>query len=131
MNRMSFYRHRGLPDDLREARVGVHRHPDLLRRTLDELGEDAFGDQVRHLRPYGVHPEDEVCLGVGHYLEEPVWLALDQGLADGPERELRLVDLVAFLLGLRLVEPEGGYLRTAEGDARDEVAVLGHGVLAG
>ena len=44
MNRMSFRGHRGLSDDLREARVGMHSHPDLLRRTLDELGEDAFGD---------------------------------------------------------------------------------------
>src|ERR671910_209774 len=131
MNRLALRGHRCLSDDLREARVGVHGHPDLLRRTFDELGEDALGDQVRHLRPDGVHPEDEVGLGVGYYLEEPVGLALDQGLADGPEREFRLLDFVAFLLGLRLVEPEGGYLRTAEGDARDEVAVLGHGVFAG
>src|SRR5215210_2009328 len=131
MNRLALHGHRCLSDDLREARVGVHGHPDLLRRTLDELGEDALGDQVRHLRPYGVHPEDEVGLGVDYYLEEPVGLALDQGLADGPKRELRLLDFVTLFLGLRLVEPERGYFRTAEGDARDEVPVLGHGVLAG
>src|SRR5215210_2275957 len=131
MNRLAFHGHRGLSDDLREARVGVHGHPDLLRRALDELGEDALGDQVRHLRPDGVHPEDEVGLGVGYYLEEPVGLALDQGLADGPERELRLLDFVTLLLGLRLVEPERGYFRTAEGDARNEVTVLGHRVLTG
>src|SRR5215210_3066231 len=131
MNWLALRGHRGLSDDLREARVGVHGHPDLLRRTLDELGEDALGDEVRYLRPYGVHPEDEVGLGVGYYLEEPVGLALDQGLADGPERELRLIDFVAFLLGLRLVEPERGYFRTAEVDARNEVTVLGHRVLTG
>src|SRR5215211_5623041 len=131
MNRLALRGHRGLSDNLREARVGVHGHPDFLRRTLHELGEDALGDQVRHLRPDGVHPEYEVGLGVGYDLEEPVGLALDQGLADGPERELRLLDFVAFLLGLRLIEPERCYLRTAEGDPRDEVAVLGHGVLAG
>src|SRR5919107_198717 len=131
MNRLALRGHRCLSDDLREARVGVHGHPDLLRRALDELGEDALGDQVRHLRPDGVHPEDEVGLGVGYYLEEPVGLALDQGLADSSERELRLLDFVTFLLSLRLVEPEGSYFRTAEGDARNEVAVLGHGVLAG
>src|SRR5215203_6430219 len=131
MNRLALRGHRGLSDNLREARVGVHGHPDFLRRTLHELGEDALGDQVRHLRPDGVHPEYEVGLGVGYDLEEPVGLALDQGLADGPERELRLLDFVAFFFGLRLVEPERGYFRTAEGDARDEVAVLGHRVLAG
>src|SRR5215210_3078730 len=131
MNRLALHGHRCLSDDLREARVGVHGHPDLLRRTLDELGEDALGDQVRHLRPYGVHPEDEVGLGVGYYLEEPVRLALDQGLADGPKRELRLLDFVTLFLGLRLVEPERGYFRTAEGDARHEVPVLGQRVLTG
>src|SRR5215210_1436015 len=100
MNRLSLHGHCRFPDDLREARVWVHGHPDLLRRALDELGEYALGDQVRHLGPDSVHPEDEVGLGVGHYLEEPVWLAFDEGLADGPERELGLVDLVALLLCL-------------------------------
>src|SRR5919112_6047151 len=95
MNWMSFHGHRCFPDDLGEARVGVHGHPYLLRGALDELGEDALGDQVGHLGSYGVHPEDEVGLRVGHYLEEPVRLALYEGLADGPERELGLVDLVA------------------------------------
>src|SRR5919112_4631869 len=131
MNRMSFRGHRGFSDDLREARVGMHGHPDLLRRALDELGEDALGDEIRDLRPYGVHPEDQVCLLVGDDLEESVGLALDKRLADGPERELRLPDLVTFLLGLRLREPERGHLGPAEGDTRDEVPVLGHGVLAG
>src|SRR5215217_5691775 len=88
MNRLALRGHRGLSDNLREARVGVHGHPDFLRSTLHELGEDALGDQVRHLRPDGVHPEYEVGLGVGYDLEEPVGLALDQGLADVPEREL-------------------------------------------
>src|SRR5215210_681892 len=131
MNRMSFRGHGGLSDDLREARVGMHGHSDLLRRTLDELGEDAFGNEIRDLRPYGVHPEDQVCLLVGDDLEEPVGLAFDKRLADGPERELRLPDLVTLLLGLRLRKPERGHLGPAEGDARDEVPVLGHRVLAG
>src|SRR5215208_1479622 len=104
MNRMPFHGHRGLADDLREAWVGMHCHPDLLRCALDELGEDTLGDQVRHLRPYGVHPQDKVGLLVGHDLEEAVWLTLYQGFADGPERELGLLDLVAFLLCLRLAE---------------------------
>src|ERR671920_597195 len=98
MYRMSFHGHRGLADDLGEAWMGMHCHPDLLRRALDELGEYALRDQVRHLGSYGVHPKDEVGLLVGHDLEEAVGLALDQCLADGPERELGLLDLVAFLL---------------------------------
>src|SRR5215217_4067532 len=52
-------------------------------------------------------------------------------LADGPECELRLPDFVTFLLRLRLGEPERGHLGSTEGDARDEVPVLGHRVLAG
>src|SRR3712207_3452990 len=92
-------------------------HPELLRGALDELGEDTLGDQVRDVRPYGVHPEDEVCLGVGHDLEEAVGLALDEGLADGPEGELGLLDLVALLLGLGPAKPEGGDLGPAEGYA--------------
>src|SRR5829696_1636679 len=131
MDRMSFRGHRGLSDDLREARVGMHGHPDLLRGALDELGEDAFGDEVRDLRPYGVHPEDQIRLLVGDDLEEPVGLAFDKRLADSPERELRLPDLVTLLLGLRLREPERGYLGPTESDAWDEVPVLGHRVLAG
>src|SRR5918992_1471422 len=105
-------------------------HPELLRGALDELGEDALGDQVGYVRPYGVHPEDEVGLGVGHYLEEAVGLALDEGLADGPEGELGLLDLVALLLGLGPAQPEGGDLGPAEGYARDEVLVHGQRVLA-
>src|SRR5919107_2433527 len=131
MNRMPFHGHRGLADDLREARVGMHGHADLFRGAFDELGEDALGYEVRHLGAYGVHAEDEVGLGVSDYLEEPVGLALYQGLADGPEGELGLVGLVALFLGLGFGEPEGGHLGAAEGDARDQVAVLGHGVLAG
>src|ERR671921_2845514 len=106
MNRLALRGHRCLSDDLREAWVGVHGHPDLLRRALDKLGEDALGDQVRHLRPDGVHPEDEVGLGVGDYLEEAVGLALDERLAYGPEGKLGLVDFVALFFGLRFVEPE-------------------------
>src|SRR5215208_794990 len=102
MNRMTFHGHRRLADNLREARVRVNGHPELLWRTLDELGEDALGDKVRHLRPYGVHPQDKVGLGVGHDLEEAVGLTFYQGFADGPERELGLLDLVALLLCLRL-----------------------------
>src|ERR687889_1226705 len=131
MNRVSFRGHRSLSDDLREARVGMHGHSDLLRRAFDELGEDTLGDEIRDLRAYGVHPEDKICLLVGDNLEEPVGLAFDERFADGPEWELRLPDLVAFLLGLSLGEPERGHLRTAEGDARDEVPVLGHRILAG
>src|SRR5215218_7621213 len=131
MYRMSFRSHRGFSHDLREARVGMHGHSDLLRRALDELGEDAFGDEIRDLWPDGVHPEDQVCLLVGDDLEEPVGLALDKRLADSPERELRLPYLVTLFLGLRLSEPERCHLGSAEGDARDEVPVLGHGVLAG
>src|SRR5919112_5259183 len=130
MNRMSFRGHRGFSDDLGEARVGMHGHPDLFRRALDELGEDAFGDEVRDLRPYGVHPEDQICLLVGDDFEEPVGLALDKRLAYSPERELRLPDLVTLLLGLRFGEPERRHLGPTEGYARDEVPVLGHRVLA-
>src|SRR5215208_1684848 len=111
--------------------MGMDGHPELLRRALDELGEDALGDQVGDVRPYGVHPEDEVGLGVGHDLEETVWLPLDERLADGPEGELGLLDHVALLLCLGLGEPERGDLGTAEGNARDEVLVHGHRVLAG
>src|SRR5919112_3448368 len=127
MNRMPFDGHRGLADDLREARVGMHGHADLFRGAFDELGEDALGYEVRHLGAYGVHAEDEVGLGVGDYLEEAVGLALDERLAYGPEGKLGLVDFVALFFGLRFVEPEGGHLGAAERDARDEVAVLGHG----
>src|SRR5918994_4724027 len=130
MYRMTFHGHRGLADDLREARVGVHGHPYLLRRALDELGEDALGYEVRHLGAYGVHAEDEIGLGVGDYLEEAVGLALYKGLADGPEGELGLVDLVALFLGLGFGETERGHLGAAEGDALDQVTVLGQGVLA-
>src|SRR5918998_261074 len=130
MYRVSFRGHRGFSDDLGEARVGMHGHPDLLWRALDELGEDAFGDEVRDLRPYGVHPEDQICLLVGDDFEEPVGLALDKRLAYSPERELRLPDLVTLLLGLRFGEPERRHLGPTEGYARDEVPVLGHRVLA-
>src|SRR5215203_4752817 len=131
MNRVSFRGHRGFSDDLGEARVGMHGHTDLFRRALDELGKDALGDEVRNLRPYGVHPEDQICLLVGDDFEEPVGLALDKRLAYSPERELRLPDLVAFLLGLRLGEAERRHLGPTEGYPRDEVPVLGHRVLAG
>src|SRR5918993_1194613 len=110
MNRVPLHGHRGLADDLREGWVGMDGHSELLRGSLDELGEDALGDQVRHVRTYGVHPQDEVGLGVGHNFEEAVGLALDEGLADGPEGELGLLDLVSLLLGLGLGEPEGGDL---------------------
>src|SRR5919112_2308377 len=131
MNRMSLRSHRGFSDDLREARVGMHGHSDLLRRALYELGEKAFGDEICDLRPYGVHTEDQICLLVGDDLEEPVGLAFDKRLADRPERELRLPYLVTFLLGLRLRESERGHLGPTEGNARDEVSVFGHRVLAG
>src|SRR5215208_2235900 len=111
--------------------MGMDGHPELLRRALDELGEDALGDQVGDVRPYGVHPEDEVGLGGGHDLEETVWLPLDERLADGSEGELGLLDLVALLLCLGLGEPERGDLGAAEGNARDQVLVHGHRVLAG
>src|SRR5918993_3432167 len=123
MNRVALHGHRGLADDFGEAWVGMHCHPDLLWRTLDELGEDALGDQVGHLGPYSVHPKDKVGLLVGHDLEEAVRFALYQGFADGPERELGLLDLVALLLCLRLAEPEGRHLGAAERHAWDEVLV--------
>src|SRR5215217_2417782 len=131
MNRVSFRSHCGFSDDFREARVGMHGHSDLLWRTFDELGENAFGYEIRDLRAYGVHTEDKIRLLVGDDLEEPVGLAFDERFADGPERELRLPDLVTLLLGLSLGEPERGHLGPTEGDARDEVPVLGHRVLAG
>src|SRR5918998_1600862 len=130
MYRVAVHGHRGLADDLGQRRVGVDGHPDLLRCPLDELGEDALGDEVRYLRPYGVHPEYEVGLCVGDDLEEAVWLSLDERLADGPEGELRLLDLVALLLGLGPGEPERGDLGPGEGYARDEVLVHGQRVLA-
>src|SRR5215217_4917134 len=89
-----------LAHDLSEARVGVDSHPYLLRRPLDQLGEHALGYKVRDLRAYHVHPQDQVRLRVGDDLHEAVGLALDQGLAYGPEREIRLLDLVALGLGL-------------------------------
>src|SRR5918998_3452538 len=130
MYRVTVHRHRGLGDDLGEGRVGVDGHPDLLRCPLDELGEDALRYEVSHLGADGVHPEDQVCLGVGDDLEEAVRLALDERLADGEEGELGLLDLVALLLGLGPGEPERGDLGPGEGDARDQVLVHGHGVLA-
>src|SRR5215208_7838102 len=131
MNRVSFRGHCGFSDDFREARVGMHGHSDLLWRAFDKLGENAFGYEIRDLRAYGVHTEDKISLLVGDDLEEPVGLAFDERFADGPERELRLPDLVTLLLGLSLGEPERGHLGPTEGDARDEVPVLGHRVLAG
>src|SRR5919112_4896649 len=131
MNRVSLSGHRGFSDDFREAWVGMHSHPDLLRRAFDELGEDALGDEIRDLRTYGVHTENEIRLLIGDDLEEPVGLPFDKRLADGPEWELRLPDFVTFLLRLRLSEPERGHFGSTEGDARDEVPVLGHRVLAG
>src|SRR3712207_9122368 len=83
--RVAVHGHRGLRHDLSEGRVSVDGHPDLLRRPFDELGEDALRYEVRYLGSYGVHPQDEVGLGVGDHLEEAVGLALDEGLADGPE----------------------------------------------
>src|SRR5919202_1158602 len=124
-------RHGCLAHHLGEARVGVYGHPDLLRRPLDQLGEDALGYEVGDLRPYHVHPQDEVGLRVGDHLHESVWLALDKGLADRPEGELRLLDLVALFLGLLAGQPERGDLRATEGDARDQVLVQRHWVLAG
>src|SRR5215212_7888651 len=131
MNRMTLYGHGGFADYLGEGGMRMDGHPELLRRSLNELGEDALGDQVRHVRPYGVHPQDEVGLGVGHHLEETIRLALDERLAYGPEGELGLLDLVALLLSLGLGEPERGDLRPAEGHARDEVLVHRQRVLAG
>src|SRR5829696_2691390 len=131
MNRVSFRSHCGFSDDFREAWVGMHGHSDLLWRAFDELGENAFGYEIRDLRSYSVHTEDKICLLVGDDLEEPVGLAFDERFADGPERELRLPDLVTLLFGLSLGEPERGHLGPTEGDTRNEVPVLGHRVLAG
>src|SRR5918997_4575634 len=117
MYRVTLHGHGSFADDLGEGGVGMDRHPKLLRRPLDELGEDALGDEVRHLGPYGVHPEYEVGLCVGDDLEEAVWLSLDERLADGPEGELRLLDLVALLLGLGTGEAERGDLGPGEGYA--------------
>jgi hypothetical protein len=100
MNRVSIDRHGSLAHDLREARMSVHGHPYLLWCPLDQLGEDALGDKVRDLRSYGVHAEQEVGLRVGDHLHEAVRLALDEGLADRPEGELRLLDLVTLVFGL-------------------------------
>src|SRR5919202_301740 len=123
--------HGRLAHDLGEARVGMNGHAYLLRRPLDQLGEDTLGDQVRHLRPYHVHPQDEVGLRVGDHLHEAVGLALDQRLADGPEGELRLLNFVALFLSLLPVQPERGNLRMAEGNAWNHVLVERHRVLAG
>src|ERR671916_2175361 len=131
MDCVSVYRHRGLAHDLSEARVGVDGHPYLLRGALDQLGEDALGYKVRDLWAYHVHAEDEIGLRVGDHLHEAVGLALYEGLADGPEGEVRLLDLVALFLGLILRKPEGGDLRAAEGNAWDHVLVHRHRVLAG
>src|SRR5215207_995190 len=79
----------------------------------------------------GVHPEDEICLLVGDDLEEPVGLAFYERFADSSKRELRLPDPVTLFLGLRLGQPERSHLGPTEGDARDEVPVLGHRLLAG
>ena len=90
-----------LAEDLGQGRVCVHAHAELGGGALDELGVAALGDQLGHVRADGVHAEDEVGLRVGDDLAETVGLALDQGLADGPERDLRLPDLVAPVLRLR------------------------------
>src|SRR5215210_794083 len=131
MNRVSVDRHGGLAHHLGEARMGVYGHPYLLRRPLDQLGEDTFGYEVRDLRSYGVHAQEEVGLRVGDYLHEAVGFALDQGLPDSQEGELRLLDLVALVFGLLAGQTERGDLRAAEGDARDQVLVQRHRVLAG
>ena len=68
---MSIHSHRGLSHDLSERGVGVYRHPELLRRPLNELGEDALCYEVRHVRPDSVHPEDQIGLGVGPWLRRP------------------------------------------------------------
>src|SRR5215218_1945399 len=130
MNRVPVYRHRGLAHDLGEARVGVYGHAHLLRRPLDQLGEDALGDEIRDLRAYHVHPQNKVGLRIGDHLHEAVRLAFYEGLADSAEGELRLLDLVALALGLLAIEAEGGDLRAAEGDARDHVLVQRQRVLA-
>src|ERR687894_149943 len=130
MNRVPVYRHRGLAHDLCEARVGVDGHAHLLRRPLDQLGEDALGDEIRDLRAYHVHPQNKVGLRVGDHLHEAVRLALYEGLADSAEGELRLLDLVSLALGLLASEAEGGDLRATEGDARDHVLVQRQRVLA-
>src|SRR5829696_2460267 len=99
--------------------------------ALDQLGEDALGYKIRDLRADHVHSEDEVCLLVGDHLHEAVGLTLYEGLANGPKREIRLLDLVALLLGLGLRETEGGDLRAAERDARNHVLVHRQRILAG
>src|SRR5918998_46765 len=131
MDCVSVYRHRGLAHDLSEARVGVDGHPHLLRGALNQLGEDTLGYQVRDLRSYHVHAEDEVGLRVGDHLHKAVGFALYESLADSPEGEVRLLGFVTLLLGLSLREAEGGDLWATEGDAGDHVLVHRHRVLAG
>jgi hypothetical protein len=82
--------------------VGVHAHPELLRGALHQLGEDAFGDQFGDMGADRVHAQDAVAVRVGDDLEEAVGVAFDQRFADRAEGELRLLDLVALLLGLPL-----------------------------
>src|SRR5919112_5905678 len=131
MYRVSVDRHCSLAHDLGEARVGVDGHPYLLRRPLDQLGEDALGYEVGDFGSYGVHTQEEVGLRVGDHLYEAVGLALYKGLADRPEGEVRLLDLVALFLGLLAGQPERGDLRAAEGNTRDQVLVKRHGILTG
>src|SRR5207248_7731893 len=97
----------------------VHAHAELGGGALDELGVAALGDQFGHVRAYGVHAEDEVGLRVGDDLAETAGLALDQGLADGSERDLRLPDPAAPVLRLRPAQAERGDLGPAEGHSRD------------
>src|SRR5918912_284010 len=131
MNRVSLGRHCGFAHDLGETRVGMDGHPYLLWRPLDQLSEDALGYEVRYVRPYGVHAQEKIGLRIGDHFHEAVGLALDQGLADGPKGELRLLDLVALLLGLLPGEPKRSDLRATEGNARNYVLVERHRVLAG
>src|SRR5919202_5168487 len=105
VDRVSIHGHSRLAHDLGEARVGVHGHTYLLWRPFHQLGENALGYQVRDLRPYHVHPQDEVGLRVGDHLHEPVRFPFDQGLAKSPKGELRLLDLVALFLSLLSGQP--------------------------
>jgi hypothetical protein len=48
--------HAGFSKGFGKGRVGVHGHPNLLRRALHQLREGPLVDQLRDVRAYGVHP---------------------------------------------------------------------------
>src|SRR5918998_336304 len=127
----SFHPQRRLTEGLRQRRVSMHGHPELLRGSLDELGEDALGYEVGNVWAHSVHTQDQARLRVHDRLDESPLLALDEGFGQREEREPAHLYLVALLPGLSFGETERGDFRAAEGDARDQILVKRRRTLTG